>query len=400
VEATSVAIRHIEFTTMPCTPLDRRGERAPRETRRIAIAGTLLPMTDTSPILAALARIGWQGALPDDDGHSTIARVIAQHRAGYELHDGTAAFNAQPAPRFLKPDIEPGVRPAVGDFVRVHPGKPPLIEEVLPRRSTLARAAAGEKHLRQLIATNIDLVLIVCGLDGDFNPARIDRYLLLVEGSGARATIVLTKADVNDNAQAAIDALRSRTPPHIDIVAVNAKDAASVAPLLDRLGPGTSSVLVGSSGAGKSTLTNSLLGETRQATKEVRASDSRGRHTTTSRALILLPSGGCLIDTPGMREIKLTGEETLDGDQFGDIDELAQRCRFGDCSHQSEPGCAVRAGLADGSLAVERWNSYLKLRDERAAAADSLEAQMRRKSETRVLTKALGKRLTEKYGKR
>ena len=357
-------------------------------------------MAESSPPFDRLARIGWQGPLPAEDGATSIARVIAQHRAGYELHDGDAAFNAQPAPRFLKPDVGPEDRPAVGDFVRVVAGKPVVIEAILPRRSLLERAAAGERHRRQLIAANIDTVMIVCGLDGDFNPARIERYLLLVEGSGARACVVLTKADVAGTSDEALGIVRERVPASAAVVSVNAKSAESVAPLLAFLGPGTSSVLVGSSGAGKSTLTNTLLGETRQATRDVRASDSRGRHTTTSRALILLPSGGCLIDTPGMREIKLTGEEVIDGEQYADIDALADGCRFGDCSHQSEPGCAVRTALDDGRLDAERWQNYQKLRDELAAAADSLEAQMRRKSESRVLTKALNKRLGEKYGQR
>ncbi|MBN8480160.1 MAG: ribosome small subunit-dependent GTPase A [Xanthomonadales bacterium] len=357
-------------------------------------------MAEPSTPLDRLARIGWQGSLPADDGAATIARVIAQHRAGYELHDGAAAFNAQPAPRFLKPDVGPEDRPAVGDFVRIAAGKPPVIEAILPRRSLLERAAAGERHRRQIIAANIDTVMIVCGLDGDFNPARIERYLLLVEGSGARACVVLTKADVAGECDEALEIVRERVPASAEVIAVNAKSPASVAPLLALLGPGTSSVLVGSSGAGKSTLTNTLLGEARQATRDVRANDSRGRHTTTSRALILLPSGGCLIDTPGMREIKLTGEEVIDGEQYADIDALAEACRFGDCSHQSEPGCAVRTALDDGRLDPERWHNYRKLRDELAAAADSLEAQMRRKSESRVLTKALNKRLGEKYGQR
>src|SRR5690606_12670472 len=158
-------------------------------------------------------------------------------------------------------------------------------------------------------------------------------------------------------------------------------------------------VLVGSSGVGKSTLTNTLLGETRQATAAVRESDSRGRHTTTHRALIQLPSGGCLIDTPGMRELKLTGDEELDEGQFADIDDLAQGCRFGDCAHGSEPGCAVRAALDDGRLDAARWHNYQKLRDELAVAADTLESRLRRKGEERVLTRALGRRLDEKYGR-
>ena len=349
-----------------------------------------------------LARIGWRGGpLPDDaPAGAALVRVIAQHRAGYELHDGRNAFNAQPAPRFLKRGIDPAERPAVGDFVLVSPGSPPLIEQILPRRTVLARAAAGERHQRQLIAANVDTVFVLNGLDGDFNPARIERYLVLVQGSGARPVIVLTKADRASDVDTAVAALRARVPTDVEIFAINAKSPADVAPLLRHLGPGDTAVLVGSSGVGKSTLTNTLLGEARQATGAVREHDSRGRHTTTHRALIMLPSGGCLIDTPGMRELKLTGEEALDQGQFADIEALAQECRFGDCSHGSEPGCAVRAALEDGRLDPERWQNYLKLRDELAVAADSLEAQLRRKSEARVLTKALTRRLNEKYGRR
>ncbi len=352
------------------------------------------------PSASTLARIGWCGELPSipaDPPGLRIARVIAQHRAGYELHDGDQAFNAQPAPPFIKPGIDPSSRPAVGDFVLVTSAKPPSIERILPRRSELARAAAGERHLRQLIATNIDTVMVICGLDGDFNPARIERYLMLIEGSGASAVVALTKADISDDVETTINDLRKRVPASVPIHAINAKSASSIAPLLAYLGQGSSTVLVGSSGAGKSTLTNTLLGETRQATNAVRETDSRGRHTTTYRALIQLPSGGCLIDTPGMREIKLTGEETLDGDQFGDIEELAQKCRFGDCSHLSEPACAVRAALEDGRLDNARWHNYIKLRGELSEAADNLEIQLRRKSESRVLTKVVGRRADEKY---
>jgi ribosome biogenesis GTPase len=349
-----------------------------------------------------LARIGWRaGPLPDDaPADASVARVVAQHRAGYEIHDGAAAFNAQPAPRFLKRGIDPTERPAVGDFVLIVPGAPPQIERVLPRRTVLSRAAAGERHERQLIAANIDSVIVMNGLDGDLNAARIERYLVLIGESGATPVVVLTKADRAENVDVAVAALRLRVPPQVEILAVNAKSQESIAPLVKYLGTGDTAVLVGSSGVGKSTLTNTLLGEARQATKAVREHDSRGRHTTTHRALIMLPSGGCLIDTPGMRELKLTGEEDLAEGQFADIEALAQQCRFGDCSHQSEPGCAVRAALEDGRLDPERWQNYLKLRDELAAAADSLEAQMRRKSEERVLTKALTRRLKEKYGKR
>ncbi len=356
-------------------------------------------MSAATDLELRLARIGWRPQPRPADAPPAweIARVVAQHRAGYELHDGEHVFNAQPAPRFLKRDLDPTTRPAVGDFVLVAPGKPPLIEQILPRRTELRRGAAGESHQRQIIAANVDAVFVLNGLDGDFNPSRIERYLLLIQASGAQPVLVLTKADTLDAADALAE-LRARIAG-IAMFAINAKSADSVAPLLAYLGSGHTVVLVGSSGVGKSTLTNTLLGEDRQATKAVREHDSRGRHTTTHRALIQLPSGGCLIDTPGMRELKLTGEEELDEGQFADIDELAQSCRFTDCGHHSEPGCAVQAALADDRLDPARWQNYLKLRDELASAADALETQLRKKSEARVLTRALGRRLDEKYGR-
>jgi len=351
---------------------------------------------------ARLRAIGWRTpATPLVlEAGQRLARVIAQHRNGYRLHDGDAETAAQPAPRFLRRSTPHEERPAVGDFV-VASAHPAIIERVLERRSVLSRAAAGERHQRQLIAANIDSVFVLMGLDGDFNPRRIERYLLLIEGSGAKPVVVLTKIDKVENA--ASEAMRAElaaTIADVETHAINAKDPASVAPLLAHLRLGDTAVLVGSSGAGKSTLTNTLLGVERQATNVVRDHDSRGRHTTTHRALIQLPSGGCLIDTPGMREIKLTGDETLGGASFADIEELALQCRFGDCTHGNEPGCAVRAALEAGSLDQERWQAYLKLRDELTAASDALEAQLKRKAHARVANKALGKRLVDKYGRR
>lgn len=323
------------------------------------------------------SRIGWRGAPPALGEGRLLARVSAQHRAGYELHDGAREFNAQPAPHFLKRSLDPEQRPAVGDFVIVQSGSPPHILEVLPRRGALTRAAAGERYARQLIATNIDVVLVLMGLDGDFNPARVERYLALIEGSGAQAVIVPSKADKiePEDVNAALAELSARLPD-TPVHAINGKDAASVAVLDAYLQPGITAVLVGSSGAGKSTLTNTLLGEARMATAATRASDGRGRHTTTHRALLMLPSGACLIDTPGMRELKLTGEENLE--VFADIDELAAQCRFADCAHGNEPGCAVRAAIASGELDADRYRHYLKLRDEQETQAAQIEERIRR----------------------
>ena len=350
-----------------------------------------------------LSTIGWRGnapPMPEGTVGLRLLRVVAQHRNGYRVHDGATEFPAQPAPRFLRRGADPVERPAVGDFVLVEPTSPLLIRDVLPRRSELSRAAAGERYQRQVIATNIDSVIVLMGLDGDFNPRRIERYLALIQGSGAQPVIVLTKRDKvdDDTFSAAAASVRELLPEQVELHAINAKDSTSVAPLLGHLQRGDTAVLVGSSGAGKSTLTNTLLGVQRQATNTVRDNDSRGRHTTTHRALIALPSGGCLIDTPGMRELKLTGDEELGQAGFADIETLALQCRFGDCAHGNEPGCAVRAALDSGVLDAARWANFLKMRDELSATNDTLEAQLRRKGQARVANKALNKRLNEKYG--
>src|SRR3569623_298539 len=228
--------------------------------------------------LERLRHIGWRGELPP--GERRIARVVAQHRAGYELHDGQSLFGAQPAGHFLKRTLDPSDRPAVGDFVQLEDGAPPHIATVLARRSVLSRAAAGERYERQIIATNIDYVLVLTGLDHDFSPARIERYLSLIEDSGAQPVVLLSKLDLHADGHERIAALRERLPADTPVHAINGKDPASAELLARYLQPGDSAVLVGSSGAGKSTLTNTLLGEMRMATGEVRVHDSRGRHTT------------------------------------------------------------------------------------------------------------------------
>lgn len=347
-------------------------------------------MSDAESI-ERLRRIGWRGDALAQSG-LRIARVVVQHRAGYELHDGEALFGAQPDGHFLKRGIDPTLRPVVGDFVEVEAGAPPHIIRVAPRRSVLSRAVAGERYDQQIIASNIDYVFVLTGLDGDFNPARIERYLSLVEGSGARPVVLLSKLDTRDDAAGQIAALRARLPADTPVIALNGKDPGSVALLAPYLQLGDSVVLVGSSGAGKSTLTNTLLGTAYMATAEVRASDSRGRHTTTRRALLQLPTGACLIDTPGMRELKLTGEENLD--LFADIEALAEQCRFADCGHGSEPGCAVQSALDTGELTAVRWRNYLKLHDEREEQGASLEARLRRQRGGRPLEKPRGMRGT------
>lgn len=365
--------------------------------------------------LSPLRRIGWPYAdQPEEPVWRELfashpgarpARVIEQHRSGYVVTDSpeTAGVKAESLPEWQRP---PGFRkghspaherPAVGDWVLLD-GK--RIVALLPRHTAIKRGAAGEHYHQQVIAANIDTAFIVCGLDADFNPRRIERYLLLVGGGGVRPVVVLTKADRTEYGPDAIATLEELAAQDIPVHAVNAKDPASVAVLEQYLGPGRTAVLVGSSGAGKSTLTNTLLGIDRMKTAAVRENDSRGRHTTTHRALIPLPSGACLIDTPGMRELKPTGEEDLGEGGFVDIEALANQCRFRDCSHQREPGCAVRAAIERGDLDEQRFLNYLKLRDEVAVAADKLANRLAQKADAKVQGKALHKRLDDKYGKR
>lgn len=371
-----------------------------------AVTDAETPSPDWQSQRDALSRIGWRAeherAVPAETGRDRrIGRVIAQHRSGYKAHDGEREFPIQAPAAMIRAGVDPRERAVVGDWVVLEPGQVPTIESVLPRRTLLERAAAGERYQHQPIAANVDYVLVVVGLDHDYNPRRIERYLVIVRGSGAMPVIVLTKRDLAvdvDGKRAEIEKLAG--PPAF-VHVVDARDPETAVELAPYLKSGDTAVLVGSSGAGKSTLTNTLLGIVKMRTGEVREHDSRGRHTTTHRALIELPSGGCIIDTPGMREIKFTGDESLaETPSFDEIEALAAECRFGDCRHGSEPGCRVRAALAAGEIEAERHAHYLKLRDELDAAKHVAETQRKKKANARVMDKALGKRLTEKYGRR
>lgn len=350
-----------------------------------------------------LAAIGWPRDQPIPESpfaDGILARVIAQHRDQFDVHDGITVHRARTQASLRKPGVSSAARPQVGDWVFVsgRGQEAALIRTILPRRTTLSRGAAGESDATQVIAANLDCVVIVCGLDGDFNLKRIERYLTLVAASGARPLVVLSKIDRAEAAAARCAEAIARIGERAEVLALNLKDSASRDVLLARLAPGETVCLVGSSGAGKSTLTNLLVGEDLHATQAVREHDSRGRHTTTRRSLVPLPNGACLIDTPGMREVKLQADDESAIEQsFDDVEALAAQCRFRDCLHEREPGCAVQAAIGDGTLAPERWLNYRKLAEElahsKARAAD-------RKANDRVQNKALGKRLIEKYGRR
>jgi len=338
---------------------------------------------------------GWEAMLAAHPG-ARPARVVEQHRSGYVVAEGPgdglpaeSLPDWQRPPAYRKGEAAAEDRAAVGDWVLVEgTGGALKIVALLPRFSAIKRGAAGEHYRQQVIAANVDTALVVSGLDADFNPRRIERYLLLVAGTGVTPVVVLTKADKalagdSHSIESALRALADIVAQGTDVIAVNAKAPEAAQALAPRLPAGTTAVLVGSSGAGKSTLTNTLLGIERMRTAEVRATDDRGRHTTTHRALIPLPSGACLIDTPGMRELKPTGEEDV-AESFADIQALADDCRFRDCAHAREPGCAVRAAMEAGTVAPARVANYLKLQAEVAAAstklADRRTAQKKSKS--------------------
>jgi ribosome biogenesis GTPase len=254
--------------------------------------------------------------------------------------------------------------PAVGDWVATRGSTDPLvIEAVLPRAGAFTRKIAGRTTDEQVIAANVDSAFIVAGLDGDLNARRIERYLTAAWEGGAEPVVVLNKADLADDLEAALSEVES-VAMGIPVLGVSALRAEGLDRLSPWLSPGKTVAFLGSSGVGKSTLVNALLGEERQSTGDVRSHDSRGRHTTTRRELIQLPGGALLLDTPGMRQLQLWGgEESLDG-AFPDIVALAAACRFRDCRHRSEPGCAVLEAVERGELEAARFESWKKLQRE------------------------------------
>lgn len=290
--------------------------------------------------------------------------------------------------------------PAVGDWVAVEPGPPgsdARIHGILPRFSRFSRRAAGDPTEEQIVAANIDIVFLVSGLDGDFNSRRIERYLVVAWESGAKPVIVLNKADLVDDAEAIVKEVRALASG-VDVHAVSCKTPGSVDVLRGYVGFGQTGALLGSSGVGKSSIVNQLVGEDLLRTGEVRSSDSRGRHVSTARQLVLLPGAGVLIDTPGMRELQLWETTESLAETFADIEARAEHCRFRDCRHQSEPGCAVREAVEAGELAATRLASFHKLVEEQAYQARQQDARalIEQKRIGRVGAKALRKHLKDK----
>ncbi len=294
-----------------------------------------------------------------------LARVAIAQGDFYYLYTENGPAHAEPSGRFYYRTPNRASFPVTGDWVAARMVAPEqaLVEAVLPRRTCLSRRAAGSREQEQPLAANVDIVLLVCGLDGNFNLRRLERYLALVATSGASPVVILNKSDLCAGLpdRIAETAAVARKAP---VVAASTRDPSGLDGLRQFVTPGATIALLGSSGVGKSSIANRLVEEDRLRTAEVRLADSRGRHTTVRRELIPLPNSGALIDTPGMRELQLwTGPESIDA-VFDDIAAIAENCHFRDCTHSGEPGCAVTAALDHGVLETARLASFQKLRAE------------------------------------
>lgn len=294
-------------------------------------------------------------------------RIVIQQRGGYHVVTADGEVDARASGTLLKSLAEED-RPTAGDWVALEarPGETwALVQAVLPRTTAFVRKASGPRGGAQVVAANADVAFLVASLNADLSLRRLERYLATAYESGAQPVFILTKADLAADAPAAVaevEAIAFGAP----VIAISAHLGQGLEAVAAHLPAGRTAVLLGSSGAGKSTLVNALAGETRMATREIRAHDDRGRHTTTHRELVLLPSGGLILDTPGMRELGLWNADSGVATAFDDVEALAAQCRFSDCRHHGEPGCAVRAALESGELSADRLAAYDKLQAELA----------------------------------
>jgi ribosome biogenesis GTPase len=368
---------------------------------------------------------GWAAAfLPFDAAGWQPARVVAAHRDAWVVATPAGDRDAVIAGRLRHEALGPGDLPAVGDWVAIghgnsaavdgeadadhhNPTGPAVIQSVVPRRTAFGRSTADSGRRtgsraadEQVLAANVDVAFVITSLDGDFNLRRLERYLAVAWTGGATPVIVLNKADVAADA-GGLRVAAEAVAPGVEVRTISALTGDGVAPLADdHLHPGRTAVVLGSSGVGKSTLVNALLGYERQRTGAVRGDDSRGRHTTTHRELVRLPVGALLIDTPGIRSLGVAGAADGLDTTFADIADLAEGCRFRDCRHDGEPGCAVRAALDDGTLDAARFASHRKLEREAAHVARQSDpfARAAERRRWKAISASVAVHMQRKYG--
>ena len=324
----------------------------------------------------------------------TPARVSLEHNHVFRVMGVDGEFLAEVAGRTRHEAANRSELPAVGDWVVMRPapaeGARPQIRVILPRRSVFSRRAPGRETEQQVVAANIDTVFLVSGLDQDFNARRIERYLVMARQSGAQPVVVLNKADLPVDVAGAIAEIGALAP-EVPVHAVHAKgERADVSALRAYLTAGSTVALLGSSGVGKSTIINALAGNEMLKTAAV-DSDGRGRHTSVHRQLVVIASGGLLIDTPGMREMQLWDADDAVVESFPEIEARAADCRFRDCRHDSEPGCGVKAAVADGTIDASRYDSFIKLQREHDVliAQQEVRGQIDQKRQARMGSKAM-----------
>ncbi|MFD1850834.1 ribosome small subunit-dependent GTPase A [Oceanobacillus bengalensis] len=345
-----------------------------------------------------LRKLGWSSTNEDQDTQ-LMARVTTVQKNSYRISDGEMEFLAHVSGKFLNDAGSSLDFPAIGDWVEVKKlrdeGKA-VINRVLPRKSRFIRQAAGEVTEAQIVAANIDTVLIVNSLNHDLNVRRIERYILSTYESGAMPVVVLTKKD--ECTQREVDQAISQVEEvaiGVPIIAISSVSGEGMVDLLEHLPIGRTAALLGSSGVGKSTLVNTLLSSEVQETKGIRESDSRGRHTTTHREMFMLPNGALIIDTPGMRELQLWQGESAIDTTFQDVEQFTDKCRFTDCKHETEPGCGVKAAIGNGELTKDRFQSYVKL--QRELAYEKRKQDQKAKLNEKNRWKQVSKDLRSKY---